>query len=159
MGQFAQLTEYKNNILYKLITNENLLKALVINSEDFLNHNLPNDFNTASLIHSQIFPYQYSIDIQDTPLSYITMSFGNYKYINNSFKSGLLNIYIFSHTSLIKTDYGLRYDYILDQIDSMFNKKKDVGSFNLELNTGGDFKVNDDYFGCVISYKFIDFQI
>jgi len=158
MGQFAQLTNYKNNIIYKLISNENLLKALVINPEDFLNHNLPSGFNPASLIHSQIFPYQYAIDIQDTPLSYITMSFGNYKYINNSFKSGLLNIYIFSHTSLIKTDYGLRYDYILDQIDSMFNKKK-VGSFNLELNTGGDFKVNDDYFGCVVSYKFIDFQI
>jgi len=158
LGQFSSLTDYKNNIIYKLITNENLLKALVINSKDFLNYNLPNDFIPSSLIYSQIFPYQYTINIQDNPLNYITMSFGNYKYINNSFKSGLLNIYIFSHSSLIETEYGLRYDYMLDQIDSMFNKKKDVGDFSLELYSGGDFKINDDYFGCVISYKFIDFS-
>jgi len=159
LGNFTRLTEYKNNILYKLITNTDLVKALVINTESFLNDNLPNNFDPTTLIYSQIFPYQYTINIEDLPKSYITMSFGNYKYINNSFKSGVFTLFVFSHKSLMKTNNGLRTDFIFDQIDTMYNKKKDVGDFSLELYSGGDFKVNDDYFGCVISYKFIDFQI
>ena len=57
MGNFTRLTEYKNNILYKLITNTDLVKALVINTESFLNDNLPNNFDPTTLIYSQIFPY------------------------------------------------------------------------------------------------------
>ena len=159
IGQFAKIVEYKNNIIFKLITNENLLKALVINEENYLEQNLPENFQPTSLIYSQIFPYQYTIDIEELPKTYITMSFGNYKYINNCFKNGILTFFIFSHKTLIsKSNYGLRTDYILDQVDSMFNKKKDVGDFSLELYGGGDIKVNDDYFGSMISYRFIDFS-
>jgi len=157
MGQFAKLSEYKYNVLLKLITNNDLVKALIFNEEDFLNHNL-GSFDSISLIYSQIFPYQYTMNIVDEMKTYITMSFGNYKYVNNVLKSGIFSLYIFTHKQLMKTDNGLRTDYILDQIDTMFNKKRGVGSFSLELYSGGDFKVNDDYFGSVISYKFTDFQ-
>lgn len=157
MGQFEKLSEYKNNILYKLITNENLVKALVCNDEDFLNYDL-SGFNPTTLIYNQIFPYQYTNNTEDTLKTFITMSFGNYKYINNSFKSGIFSIFIFSHKNLMKTDNGLRTDYILNEVDDMFNKKKDVGNFSLELYGGGDFKVNNDYFGSFITYKFTDFQ-
>lgn len=159
MGSFARLTEYKNNILIKLITNENLLKALVINEEDYLDQNLPENFQPTSLIYERIYPYQYTINIEDEMKTYITISFGNYKYINNCFKSGILTFFVFTHKTLIsKSNYGLRTDLIIDYIDSMFNQKKDVGDFSLELYGGGDIKVSDDYFGSMISYKFCDFQ-
>ena len=157
MSGFAKLTDYKYNILLRLITNTDLVKALVFNEENFLNHDL-GEFNPISLIYSQIFPYQYTINIADEMKTYITMSFGNYKYINNVLKNGLFSLYIFTHKQLMKTDSGLRTDLILDYVDSMFNQKRGVGSFSLELYSGGDFRVNDDYFGSVISYKFTDFQ-
>jgi hypothetical protein len=86
------------------------------------------------------------------------MMFGNYKYIDNVFKSGNVSFYIMCHNSLLDTDYGLRHDYILDQIDSMFNQQYDVGNFNLILDGGGDLPVNENYYGATISYKFTDFQ-
>lgn len=159
MSHFLELTQYKNNIAYKLITNEDLVKALVNNTRDFLNQPLPNNFDSTSLIYTQIFPWRVNPSIETTPKSYITMSFGNFKYINNCFKSGIVTFYIFMHKSLIPTDVGLRYDYILSEIDALFNKQYDVGVFGLELsNGGGDFQVNDDYFGAMMPYKFTDFQ-
>ncbi len=159
MSHFLELTQYKNNIAFKIITNEDLLKALVNNTRDFLNQPLPNNFDPTSLIYTQVFPYKTNPSISTELKSYITMSFGDFKYIDNVFKSGKLCFYIFTHKSLIPTDVGLRYDYILSQIDLMFNKQYDVGAFNLELsNGGGDFQVNDDYFGTVMPYKFTDFQ-
>jgi hypothetical protein len=158
MSGFAKLSDYKYNVLYKLITNENLIKALVSTDEDFLNYDLTS-FNPTTLIYSQIFPYQYTNNIEDAPKTYITMSFGNYKYVNNAFKSGIFSVFIFTHKSLMKTDSGLRTDYILNEVDSMFNKSNnDVGVYTLEIYSGGDFKVNDDYFGSFVSYKFTDFQ-
>lgn len=159
MGQFAQLTEYKNNIGLKLITNGNLVKALVNTDNDFLNQSLPNNFNPLSLIKTQIYPYRFIPSITTKAKSFITMMFSNYHYVNNVFKSGNITFYIMCHTSLLDTDYGLRHDYMLDQIDTMFNQKNDVGSFNLLLDSGGDLPVNENYYGATISYKFTDFQI
>jgi len=158
MGQFEKLTEYKNKILRNIISNENLVKSLIDNRKDYLNYNLPDGFDSTSLIYSQVFPYQHTLNAEKEMKTYITMSFGKYNYVNNVFKSGILYFYIFTNKLLIETDYGLRTDYILDQIDTMFNKNSDVGVFNLEIDSGGDFRINEDYLGTMISYKFYDFQ-
>jgi len=159
MGQFTQLTEYKNNIGLKLITNENLVKALINTNTDFLNQSLPDGFKPTDLLHNRIYPYIFIPGVESDPKNFITMSFGKYDYVNNVFKSGILSFYIICHFSLLKTDYGLRYDYIFDQIDSMFNKESDVGVFDLTIDSGGDLPIiSDNYFGSKISYKFYDFQ-
>ncbi len=160
MSHFLELTQYKNNIAYKLIANEDLVKALVNNTSDFLNQSLPNNYDPTSLIYTQIFPWRVNPSTETIPKSYITMSFGNFKYINNCFKSGIVTFYIFMHKSLIPTDVGLRYDYILSEVDLLFNKNSEnVGAFNFELsNGGGDFQVNDDYFGTMMPYRFVDFM-
>jgi hypothetical protein len=158
LAHFEELSQYKNNIAYKLITNANLVKALANTNKDFINQSLPIGFEETSLLYTQIFPYKFIPSINTEAKTFITMSFGNYNYINNEFKYGTVYFYIISHSSLIQTDYGLRYDYILNQIDLMFNKQYEIGAFNLELNNGGDLPVNENYFGSVISYKFTDFQ-
>ena len=159
MGQFDQLTTYKNNIGIKLIENNNLVKALINNNSDFLNQSLPDGFKPTDLLHNRIYPYVFIPKVETEPKNFITMSFGKYNYVNNVFKSGILSFYIICHFSLLKTDYGVRYDYILSQIDSMFNKESDVGIFNLTIDSGGDLPViNEHYFGSMISYKFYDFQ-
>lgn len=152
------LSVYKNNIALKIISNNNLVKALIINDSRFLDQSLPKNFEISSLLYSQIFPYAFVPDINTEPQTFITMSFDNFRYINNKFKSGIVTFYVFTYKSLIPTDFGLRYDYILHQIDQMFNKKYEVGAFNLVINGGGDFHANENYYGSTASYKFTDFQ-
>ena len=159
MGQFDQLTTYKNNIGIKLIENNNLVKALINNNSDFLNQSLPDGFKPIDLLYNRIYPYVFIPKVETEPKNFITMSFGKYNYVNNVFKSGALSFYIICHFSLLKTDYGVRYDYILSQIDSMFNKESNVGIFELTIVSGGDLPIiNENYFGSMISYKFSDFQ-
>lgn len=158
MKHFSELTNYKNNILLKLVSNENLIKALYNTDKNFLDQSLPINFDPTSLIYDSIFPYPYIPNIIDSPKTFITMNFDNFRYINNVFKSGILNFNILTHYFLMPTDYGLRTDYILKEIDLLFNKQYDVGSFNLELYAGGDFVVNEKYYGISISYVFTDFQ-
>jgi len=161
LSHFSEITKYKNNIALKLITNEKIIKALINNTRDFLKPPLPKNFDPTSLIYTQIFPWKTIPSISSEVKSYITMSFGDYRYLNNVFKSGKIYFYIFMHRTLIPTDYGLRYDYILSEIDSMFNKSNDsnMGAFRFQLsNGGGDFQINNDYFGIVMPYTFVDFQ-
>jgi hypothetical protein len=86
------------------------------------------------------------------------MSFCNYKYINNVFSSGNVYFYIICHKTLIQTDYGHRYDYILNELDTMFNREIGIGAFNLTLESAGDLPINENYFGATVVYKFTAFQ-
>jgi len=154
------LTDYKNNIALKIISNNSLIKALMINEVDFLNHDIPDDFDPIDLLHEKVYPYRFIPEVLSSPESYITMSFGDFKYIDNEFKSGKITFFIFSHKSLLRTHWGLRYDFMSYQIDKMFNKKYGIGDFNLVMaNGGGDLVISDNYYGSVMPYEFTEFQI
>lgn len=139
-----------------LLTNEKIIKAIVNNNSNFLDN--PSPDNIMALLYNNIYPYKHTFDMIDEVKTFITMDFGEYKYVNNKFQSGLVKFYTFSHKSIIRTDYGLRYDFILNEINNLFNKEYGIGAFNLTLVTGGDFQVNHDYFGSWATYKFTDFQ-
>lgn len=159
MAHFDRLTLYKNNIAGKLIQNENIVKALVNNDQNFINQSLPSDFHPVSLLYSQIFPYMHVPGTNVDATTFITMSFVNFNYTNNEFRSGMVWFYIFTHFSLMKTNYGQRTDYILNEVDLLFNKKYGIGEFNLTLsNGGGDIHINEDYYGISMPYKFLSFQ-
>lgn len=152
---FDKLTDYKQNIIMRIISSENLVKAIGNNYRDFLDQPLPDPYG---LIYSNIYPYRHVPTINTEPKTFLTMSFTNFDYRNNEFKSGVLSFYIITHQSLMSTDYGLRSDYILGEIDKLFNRQSGVGAFKLNLLSGGDLQVNDQYFGAMVSYKFHDFQ-
>lgn len=139
-----------------LLTNEKIVKAIVNNNANFLDTPLPN--NPITLLYDNIYPYKHTFNTIEEVKTFITMDFGEYKYINNKFQSGLVTFYTFSHKSIIRTDYGLRYDFILKEINNLFNKQHSIGAFNLTLVGGGDFQVNHDYFGALVTYRFTDFQ-
>lgn len=151
-----KLPDYKNHIAMHLLTNEKIVKAVALNNSNFLDSPLPN--NIVTLLYNNIYPYKHTFNMIDEVKTFITMDFGKYEYVNNKFQSGLVTFYTFSHKSIIRTDYGLRYDFILKEINNLFNKQHGIGAFNLTLITGGDFQVNHDYFGASITYKFTDFQ-
>jgi hypothetical protein len=155
--KLKELSVYKNKIVSALISNNDLIKALTNNTEDFLDQPLIPDVTTT--IYKNIFPYKIIPIVQNEANSYITMAFTNFNLQGREFKNGTINFYILCHNSLLRTSYGfLRYDYIVNQIDELFNRATDIGIGELKFENMSDFQVGDNYIGCWISYKVLDFN-
>lgn len=158
MGQ--SLTELKNKTIVKIISDEELVKALVINTENFLDTNPTNEQNNllqspSSLIRTQIFPYK-SISLPvEAEKTYITSAFVNFRKVSNVYKNGIVYFYVIIPRKLEKTNYGIRYDFICDKLEQLF-ENGNIGEF--ELDDRGDFEVgNLNYLGHYIRFKIKDF--
>lgn len=157
MGRFSELSTYKNEILLKLISNTNIVKALGNGQSNFLDI-LPIS-NPTSLIYNNIFPYAYVPEAETDEKAYITIIFNNYKLDKTVYKIGNIGFYVFAHHSLMKTDYNvLRTDYILNQIDTLFNETHDLGIGKLLFSRMGDVKLSRYHFGSFIEYKDLSFN-
>lgn len=158
MGRFAELGTNKTTILLRLIENQNIVKCLVNNQPNFLDIPLLNDFDVTSLIYNNIFPYRFVPTIQSDPKTFITMKF-SYKPDGTTYKFGSIVFYIFTHNSLLKTDYGsLRYDLLLNYVDDTFNATRGLGYGKLSFYDMDDFVVNENYSGVYIVYKLLELQ-
>jgi hypothetical protein len=75
------------------------------------------------------------------------------------YKSGNIFIYVFTHKSLMKTDYGMsRTDFLINKIDEVFNQTRELGIGKLKFESISDFIINDTYLGTWIEYKNYDFN-
>lgn len=158
MGQ--SLTELKNKTLVKIISDQELVKALVINTEDFLEITPTNEQNIllqspSSLIRNQIFPYKSIPLPSEDEKTYITSAFVNFRKVSNVYKNGIVYFYVIIPRKLEKTNYGIRYDFICDKLEQLF-ENGNIGEF--ELDDRGDFEVgNLNYLGHYIRFKIKDF--
>lgn len=159
VGRFKELAEYKKKIMLSLISSENIVKAVGINNADFLDREFKG--YSDDLLYNNIFPYVRVPDTNTTNKTFITMSFGRYKLINNSFKTGVITFYIFTHKDLMHTIYStLRTDYILSEIDELLNQSRKLGIGKLQFKSMDDFVVsnNADYSGVIVSYEVLDWN-
>jgi len=166
VGDFTELSVYKNTILEMLISNDNIVRAVANPTSNFLDEP-PIDKqdikdlidNPSDLLYQNIYPYSYIPETQDTQKTFITLKFGNYKYVNNYFKSGEICFYVFSHYKLLRTDYStLRTDYIINEIHKIFNATDKLGINKLGFKTMSDFNPNTYLLGSYIVYDAIDFM-
>lgn len=142
----------------KLIDNPNIVKCLVNNESNFLETPLPVDFDSSTLIYSQIFPWRFVPTTQTEANTFITMKFG-YKPSGMVFKNGSIYFYIITHNSLLRTDYGtLRCDYLVNEIDKFFNSSRDLWIGKLEFYDMDEILVNENYSGIYLTYKSTEFQ-
>lgn len=151
--------DYKNTIIYKLLEDENLLRAIVNNDSDFLSKPLP--IPSDELIYSYIYPYQKVTNILTETKSFITMKFERFKPNNsNHFYSGRVYFYILCHESLIRTDYGNRHDYIVDRIRNLFDHNRNIGGIGeCIVSEISDISANDGkYFGSACEITIKDFK-
>lgn len=157
MGRFTELGTYKNEILLKLVSDENIVKALGNNTPNF--KDLSPISNPNSLIYNNIYPYAYIPEAETDMKTYITIMFNNFKLDKTFYKVGNICFYVFSHFSLMQTNYNvLRTDYILNQIDELFNRTHDLGIGKLQFSRMGDIKVSKYHFGSFIEYKDFSFN-
>jgi len=142
----------------KLIENPNIVKCLVNNEDNFLDVPLLGDFDVSSLIYNQIFPWRFVPKPLETANTFITMKF-SYKPKGVTFKNSTIFFYIITHNSLLTTDYGtLRCDFLVNEIDKVFNSSRDLGLGKLEFYDMDEILVNENYSGISLAYKSTEFQ-
>lgn len=160
MQKFGQsLTEIKTQIASKIIANNNLIRALIIQDEDFLEA-IPTSEQSIILnkpdvlIRKQIMLTKNITAITNKEMPYITSMYGDFKKKSHNYQSGVVWFYIIIPNSWEKTSYGIRYDYIGDKLDDIFGES---GIGKLEFDKRGDIPVDENYLGHAISFDILDF--
>ncbi|QWU13400.1 hypothetical protein SAMN04487895_10366 [Paenibacillus sophorae] len=157
MSFLKEITDYKNTVINRILSDSDLCKAISYNSNDFLSQ--PHIEDTSMLIYNNIYPYRFIPDIKIEAKSFITLSCTDYRPSGNSFKNGLLGIYMFTHRDLFKTDYGYtRVDYVLSKVEELMNSKNGIGIGRLSFNSLNEFAVNEKFQGYALTYRPVDFN-
>jgi hypothetical protein len=142
--------------MIKLLSSSNIIKALTRPETNFLDQPLIDDPTT--LVYTQIFPYQRIPTSNDTAKTYITMKF-SYRPNGMYYKINTIYFYVITHISLVRTAYAcLRYDYLINQIDILFNSQRGIGIGKLPFYEMSDFQINESWLGSYIGYKSTEFN-
>lgn len=156
MSRFESLARDKMTVIDKILSSQEILKALAHNDSDFLDKK---DIDPHTMMYKHIFPYKFVPKTSEEKKTYITMTFGNYRKVGNSYKSGYITFNVFTHQDLFRTDYGtLRTDYITIKLDELFNDFDGLGVGKANFHTMDHLSVNTDYHGSCVVYKTYDFN-
>ncbi|ASA22754.1 hypothetical protein [Paenibacillus donghaensis] len=157
MSFLKEISEYKDTIINRLLSDQELCKAVYYADEGFLEK--PDIDDLDNLIYENIFPHRFIPDTTETAKTFVTISCTDYRPTGNSFKNGLLNIYMFTHRDLFRTDYGYtRMDFIMTKIEELMNSKRGIGLGELGFGGLNEYVVNEKFQGYVLSYRPVDFN-
>ena len=151
----------RNKIFTELLQNENIIKSLVIEDENFLDI-VPNEeqqnyiTNPRLLIRNYIYPYKKIFDTATEHKTIISTEFSNFNKQGKNYRNGFVTFYILTPINLENTIYGIRYDYIGDEIEEIFNNTT-IGEFNFDSR--GDIDVGDRYIGHYVTFRIVEFHI
>jgi hypothetical protein len=151
----------RNKVFAELLTNENIIKALVVEDENFLNTTLnatqqSHIDDPRLLIRKYVYPYKKIFDTAVEKKTIISTYFSNFKKQGKNYRNGLVTFYILTPIEFEKTAYGLRYDYIGDEIETVFTNTT-IGEFNFDSR--GDIDVGDRYIGHYVTFRITEFHI
>ena len=157
MSRFSGLTSDKQIILSKLVSSQELCKALYYNDKNFLDQADISD--TSALVYDRIFPHFFVPAVDENAKTYITLSFRNYRLVNDSYKAGFIHVHSFTHKTLYRSDYGkLRTDFLLEKIDGLLNDISGISIGGLKFDKMDEYIVNQNYSGNYVVYKTYDFN-
>lgn len=157
MAFLSEISDYKNTIIERLLSDQELCKALYYQTPDFLEQ--PDIEDASELIYNNIYPHRFIPTIDQTMWTYVTMALGDFRLIKRSFKVGTIAINVFTHRTTFKTDYGCtRVDYIVNKIDEMMNEQRGTGVGKLEFDYLKEYVVNENFQGYCIAYRSVDFN-
>ena len=151
----------RNKIFTELLKNENIIKALIVEKENFLDAPLNAEQEQyinqpTSLIRKYIYPYKKFFDTVTEKKTIISTELKNFRKQGKNYRSGRLTFYILVPVDFEKTTHGVRYDYIADEMEAIFEKTT-IGEFSFEDR--GDIDVGDRYIGHYITFTITEFHI
>lgn len=158
MSRLGDLSKDKVTVMERIVSNQNLCKAIYYSNSGFLDQ--PDIHDTSILVYENVYPFSKIPEISNDTKTYITMSFGRYRQIDGGyFKSGIIYINVLVHKNNMQTDYGyLRTDYIVSAIDSLVQGDRGIGIGKVEFYEMNEFVANKDYLGVTIGYKLVEFN-
>ncbi len=158
----STINDLQNEAFSQILSNENIIRALIIYDEDFINATPTSEQadiidNPSVLIRQQIFPYKKVKLVPENAKPYITSAWENFRKVGTTYHSGIVTFFIIIPVDFEKTIMGVRYNYIADQLDLLFSNTN-IGNF--EFYDRGDLDgLAEEYIGHYITFKIVDFHI
>lgn len=153
--KFLEIGTNKSEIMQSIVQDDNIVKALINKDADFLDTDIPDGFVRKSLIYTQVLPYKFFPNVKTEENIFISSKF-RYEKDGNFFKIGYITFFIITHINLVRTNEGiLRYDYVLNQIDELFNKDNSLTRIvgKMSLDVAEDLCINENWIGLLVKYR------
>lgn len=157
MSAFDEVFDIKENALKELISDDNLVNAL-------LNQSLGTPItNRTSVLYKNIFPYKKAMDETLTDKTcFITMEYSAFGLSQTKFKEASLVFYIIVHEDLMKMSLGnrnvVRTDFLAHRIDALFNNTRGFGIGRLQFGGMKTVEMPTNWEGLALYYNTIDFN-
>lgn len=163
MAKFAELNQYINDILLKLIQNQDLCKYIHYESNEIE----PSDpiikpdldlTQRKSLMYTRIFPFP-KIPTEVDAGTYVTVLFDNIEKGGSIFfKDSVITFNIICHINQHRLLGKLRTYAIMNEIDEMFNNKSVVGIGKTQFLRSRFIVANNTFSGYSLQYRVTDFS-
>lgn len=157
-SSLARLSTIRSRLIERLLTSEELMKAVVHDSTNFLEQ--PAVVDPEQYLYQRIFPIRHfpgkHVNEQKTVVS---VSLENIQSVQREYKSGMICFNVYTHINLCQCESELlRTDFIIRKIDELFHRSQDFGIERLEFEKLDVLKIfNPNYYGDSITYRMLDF--
>ena len=156
-NNFRSLSKDKIEFVKRFTEDTELAKCLLSNDPAFKDYSLT-EKDKENLLWNNIYPCQYTLDVNEEAKSCITMKF-KYKKVSSSniWKAGYITFFLFCHKTLLETKYGvLRYDYMLEKVNELIlNTKNTSWIGKMEFDNMEEIVMDNkgNYIGVMVVYR------
>lgn len=148
--QLNDFFDYKNKLMEDLITNKSIV-SLIKDGTDVE--------NAASLIYTQVFPYEYVPETVQTGGTYICFDVDIQNVSNKTFLTPVLYVWVFAHRSNLRLpEGGVRTDKLCSEICEAINGSRYYGLGELSLYSVKRFAPMTDYQGKLMTFYTKEFN-
>lgn len=148
--QLNDFFDYKNKLMEDLITNKSIVSLIKDGT---------NVENAASLIYTQVFPYEYVPETVQTGGTYICFDVDIQNVSNKTFLTPVLYVWVFAHRSNLRLpEGGVRTDKLCSEICEAINGSRYYGLGELSLYSVKRFAPMTDYQGKLMTFYAKEFN-
>lgn len=149
--QLDEFYDYKNQLIGDLLTNKKIVH-LLNDTEEIRT-------NPEGLVYTQLFPFEFVPEINETAKTFICCDVDIFGVSNKTFLTPDLYIWVFTHKTLLKLpDGGVRIDRLCSEIAKTINGSRCYGLGELSLYSVQRFSPVQDYLGKVMIFEAKDFN-
>ncbi len=149
--QLEDFYDYKNQFMGDILTNEAIVRLIDdnISVED-----------AASLIYSQVFPYEYIDETVQEGKTFVCVDVDVQKSQSSTYLFPIMYVWVFTHKSLLRLPNGggVRTDRLVSEIAKAINGSRQYGLGELDLYAVKRYAPMTDFQGKVMTFYAKEFN-
>lgn len=164
-NSIKNITSWKQEILAKIIEDDELAKLLTYQSPDVLALPTPNLEQRESLVNSCVMGYRFIPTTAETAKSWISISTSRFapqegfRQFSDDYLMGFIFFYILVDSAIMETETGYRQDLIAERIHHIFQESRDFGIGELRLESFVEnWEHNNKFGGYIMGFRTVDFK-